>query len=94
MQNDDNVTVPDSAIFKCREDGKVTDLGENIDIQCMIQPGQNEAEFVYPDGWGTEASKCRLPQRCKQPFEAPLQTGLSLVMQEEAYYEFGYAKYQ
>ena len=29
----DIIEVPDSAVFKCREDGKVTDLGKSIDIQ-------------------------------------------------------------
>ena len=27
------IEVPDSAVFKCREIGKVTDLGKSIDIQ-------------------------------------------------------------
>ena len=29
----DIIEVPDSAVFKCREIGKVTDLGKSIDIQ-------------------------------------------------------------
>ena len=32
----DIIEVPDSAVFKCREDGKVTDLGKSIDIQVSV----------------------------------------------------------
>lgn len=61
----------------------------------MIQRGETNASFVYPDEWGTEASKCRMPKKCKPPFDAPLETGLKLVSQnEEPYFEFGHAKYK
>ena len=60
----------------------------------MIQRGESNASFIYPDEWGTEASKCRDPIKCKPPFDAPLETGLKLVPQNEPYFEFGHAKYK
>ncbi len=89
-----SVQVPDVAVFKCREEGKVTDLGDSIEIQCMIQPGETDAYFVYPPEWGTQGSKCREPVRCKKPFEAPLQSGLKLELKESSYFEFEHAKYK
>ena len=63
-------------------------------MQCMIQRGEENATFIYHDKWGTQASKCRDPVKCKRPFDAPLETGLQLVMQNESYFEFGMAKYE
>ena len=85
------VEVPDSAIFKCREDGKITDLGREIHIQCMIEPGTTNASFIYPEGWGAENSKCRDPIVCMSPFDAPLETGLQLHLKNGSYYEYEHA---
>ena len=32
---DSIIEVPDSAVFKCKENGKVTDLGKTIEIQVL-----------------------------------------------------------
>ena len=93
-KEDESITVPDAAAYKCRQDGKVTDLGQTIELKCVIKPGEENATFIYPDGWGTQASKCRLPEKCRPPFEAPLETGLTLIVQNESYYEFDFASYE
>lgn len=89
-----SIEVPDSAVFQCRDSDMVTDLGPSISVQCMIQPGYSNASFVYPEGWGTESSKCRKPIKCKAPFEAPLTSGLQLEVRNTSYYEFEYATYK
>ena len=90
----DEIRVPDSAIFNCRDEGQVTNIGPTVELKCIIRPGEENATFEYPSVWGTQGGKCRAPVKCREPFEAPLETGLELVEQEEPYLEFGYAEYR
>ena len=72
----------------------MTNIGLSIELKCIIRPGEENATFEYPSVWGTQGGKCREPVKCREPFEAPLETGLELVVQEESYLEFGYAEYR
>ena len=92
--------MADSAIYTCKNASLVTDLGPQVEIPCIFKPGDSEPSFVYPSDekganlWGTKATKCREPVICKPPFDAPLETGLSLVQQQDPYLEFQNAKFR
>ena len=89
-----DILVADSAIYTCKNASLVTDLGPQVEIPCIFKPGDSEPSFDYPIEWGGKGTKCREPVICKPPFDAPLETGLSLVQQQDPYLEFQTAKFR
>ena len=53
----DIIEVPDSAVFKCREDGKVTDLGKTIDIQVQAILPTFSSTFYVTKGFFAKFKK-------------------------------------
>ena len=80
------IPVGDKAEYTCQDEGKVTDHGDVLRLECL-ENGQFEE---VPNQWLT--SSCRNPAVCTNVPEAPVESKLSQT-QESSATEFQYASY-